>query len=193
MSWERGRHNFKFGVDTLHHLISETDSPPGQSPFGRFNFDSNFSNNPASTTGTGNAMASFLLGYPASTVRDLFLPGTAHVFGNEYNFYGGDNWRITQKLTLNIGLHYEINRPYADAHDYWVNFNPATAAVEIAGQNGVSKTANWNTDYGSIGPRVGFAYQLDEMTVLRGGYGAFYDPQETKEQRYGRSGSGHSI
>jgi Carboxypeptidase regulatory-like domain len=177
VSWERGRHNFKFGVDTLHHLISETDSPPGQSPFGRFNFDSNFSNNPASTTGTGNAMASFLLGYPASTVRDLFLPGTAHVFGDEYNFYGGDNWRITQKLTLNIGLHYEINTPYADAHDYWVNFNPATAAVEIAGQNGVSKTANWNTDYGSFGPRLGFAYQLDEMTVLRGGYGAFYDPQ----------------
>ena len=89
VSWERGRHNFKFGVDTLHHLISETDSPPGQSPFGRFNFDSNFSNNPASTTGTGNAMASFLLGYPASTVRDLFLPGTAHVFANEYNFYDG--------------------------------------------------------------------------------------------------------
>src|ERR1700723_1022475 len=64
VSWQRGKHNFKFGIDTLHHLISETDSPPGQSPFGRFNFDSNFSNNPASTTGTGNAMASFLLGYP---------------------------------------------------------------------------------------------------------------------------------
>ena len=177
VSWEHGRHNFKFGIDTLHHLISETDSPPGQSPFGRFNFDSNFSNNPASTTGTGNAMASFLLGYPASTVRDLFLPGTAHVFGNEYNIYGGDNWRITQKLTLNIGLHYEINTPYADAHNYWVNFNPVNAAVEVAGQNGVSKSANWQTDYGSIGPRLGFAYTLNERTVLRGGYGAFYDPQ----------------
>ena len=177
VSWQRGKHNFKFGIDTLHHLISETDSPPGQSPFGRFNFDSNFSNNPASTTGTGNAMASFLLGFPASTVRDLFLPGTAHVFGNEYNFYGGDNWRITQKLTLNLGLHYEINTPYADAHDFWVNFNPVNAAVEVAGQNGVSKTANWQTDYGSIGPRLGFAYSVNERTVLRGGYGAFYDPQ----------------
>ena len=177
VSWQRGKHNFKFGVDTLHHLISETDSPPGQSPFGRFNFDSNFSNNPASTTGTGNAMASFLLGYPSSTVRDLFLPGTAHVFGNEYNMFAGDNWRITSKMTLNIGLHYEIDTPYADAHDYWVNFNPANAAVEIAGQNGVSKTANWQTDYGSIAPRLGFAYTVDEKTVLRGGYGVFYDPQ----------------
>jgi hypothetical protein len=177
VSWEHGRHSFKFGVDTLHHLISETDSPPGQSPFGRFNFDSNFTNNPASTTGTGNSIASFLLGYPASTVRDLFLPGTAHVYGNEYNFFGGDNWRITPKLTLNIGLHYEIDTPYAEAHNYWVNFNPANAAVELAGQNGVSKTANWQTDYGSIGPRLGFAYSLNERTVLRGGYGAFYDPQ----------------
>ena len=177
VSWQRGKHNFKFGIDTLHHLISESDSPPGQSPFGRFNFDSNFSNNPASTTGTGNSMASFLLGYPSTTVRDLFLPGTAHVFGNEYNIFGGDNWRITPKLTLNIGLHYEIDTPYAEAHDYWVNFNPVNAAVEIAGQNGVSKTANWQTDYGSIGPRVGFAYTLNEKTVLRGGYGVFYDPQ----------------
>jgi hypothetical protein len=177
VSWLHGKHSFKFGVDTLHHLISETDSPPGQSPFGRFDFDSNFTNNPAATTGTGNAMASFLLGYPAETVRDLFLPGTAHVYGNEYNFYGGDNWHITPKLTLNIGLHYEINTPYADAHDFWVNFDPATAAVEIAGQNGVSKTANWNTDYGSFGPRLGFAYAVDKSTVLRGGYGAFYDPQ----------------
>ena len=177
ISWQRGKHNFKFGIDTLHHLISETDSPPGQSPFGRFNFDSNFSNNPASTTGTGNAMASFLLGYPASTVRDLFLPGTAHVFADEYNVFGGDNWRITSKLTLNLGLHYEINTPYADAHDYWVNFNPANAAVELAGQNGVSKTGNWQTDYGSVGPRLGFAYTSDAKTVWRGGYGVFYDPQ----------------
>ena len=177
ISWQHGTHNFKFGVDTLHHLISETDSPPGQSPFGRFNFDSNFSNNPASTTGTGNAMASFLLGYPASTVRDLFLPGTAHVFGNEYNFFAGDIWRITPKLTLNLGLHYEIDTPYADAHDYWVNFNPVNAAVELAGQNGVSKTANWQTDYGSIAPRLGFAYSSDAKTVWRGGYGVFYDPQ----------------
>ncbi|HEY4049814.1 MAG TPA: TonB-dependent receptor [Acidobacteriaceae bacterium] len=177
ISWERGRHSFKFGVDTLHHLISETDSPPGQSPFGRFNFDSNFTNNPASTTGTGNSIASFLLGYPASTVRDLFLPGTAHVYGNEYNFFAGDNWRITPKLTLNIGLHYEIDTPYAEAHHYWVNFNPANAAVELAGQNGVSNSANWQTDYGSIGPRLGFAYSVNEKTVLRGGYGAFYDPQ----------------
>ena len=52
-----------------------------------------------------------------------------------------------------------------------------TAAVEIAGENGVSKSAGWNTDYGSVGPRVGFAYGFDNKTVIRAGYGVFFDPQ----------------
>ena len=138
-------------------------------------------------------MASFLLGYPASTVRDLFLPGTAHVFGNEYNFYGGDNWRITQKLTLNIGLHYEINTPYADAHDYWVNFNPVNAAVKIAGQNGVSKSANWQTDYGSIGPRLGFAYSVSKGPWCAAVMVHSMTRRLTRERRSGKNGNGHSI
>jgi hypothetical protein len=177
ITWQHGKEDLKFGVDTLHHLISETDSPPGQSPFGRFSFDGNFTNNPASTAGTGNSIASMLLGFPSSTVRDFFLPGTAHVFGNEYNFFVQDNWRVSPKLTLNLGLHYEIDTPYAEAHNYWVNFAPTSGSVEIAGQNNVSKTANWFTDYGSIAPRVGFAYTVDTKTVVRGGYGIFYDPQ----------------
>lgn len=177
ISWLRGKHSLSFGTDILNYMISETDSPPGQSPFGRFNFDSNFTNNPASPTGTGNSIASMLLGYPSNTTRDFFLPGTAHVLTEEYNFFGGDSWRVTNKLTLNLGLHYEIDTPFHEAHKFWANFNPANAAFEIAGQNGVSNSANWNTDFGSIAPRVGFAYSLNAKTVLRGGFGAFYDPQ----------------
>ena len=177
VTWQRGTHSFKFGVDVIQHMISETDSPPSQSAFGRFNFDGNFTNNPASPTGTGNAMASMLLGYPTQTARDYFIPGTAHVLSNEFNYYALDDWRITRKLTLNLGLHYEIDTPYHEANNYWVNFNPATSAVEIAGQNGVSKSAGWNTDYGSVAPRVGFAYGWDNKTVIRAGYGIFFDPQ----------------
>jgi Carboxypeptidase regulatory-like domain len=176
VSWQHGRHNFKFGIDFLRHLISETDSPPGQSPFGRFNFDNTFTDNPASPGGTGNAIATMLLGYPASTVRDFFIPGTAHVIGNEFNYYARDDWRVTNKLTLNLGVHYEVDTPYHEANNYWVNFDPVTAQVLIAGKN-ASQTANWQTDYGSIGPRIGFAYQVDSRTVLRGGYGIFFDPE----------------
>ena len=177
ISWLRGTHSFKFGLDILQHMISETDTPPSQSGFGRFNFDGNFTNNPASPTGTGNAMASMLLGFPATTARDYFIPGTAHVLANEYNFYGLDDWRVTRKLTLNLGLHYEIDNPYHEAHNYWGNVNPKTGAVEDAGVNGVSNTANWSTDYGSVAPRIGFAYSVDDKTVLRWGYGVFFDPQ----------------
>jgi Carboxypeptidase regulatory-like domain len=175
--WQKGSHNFKFGVDIRHREISETASPPGQSAFGRFNFDSSFTNNPALPGGTGNAIASMLLGYPSSTVRDLFIPGTAHVFTNELNFYGRDEWRVKKFLTLNLGLHYEINTPFHESNNFWVNFDPVTGKQLIAGQNGVSSTANWRTDYASFGPRAGFAYQLSNKTVIRGGYGIFYDPQ----------------
>jgi len=177
ITWQRGKHNIKFGTDILNYRISETDTPPGQSQFGRVNFDGNFTNNPLSTAGTGQAIASMLLGYPSATTRDFFLPGTAHVNSNEYNVFVADNWRVTQKLSLNFGLHYEINTPFSDSHGYWANFNPATAVVEVADQNGVSHTANWRTDYSSIGPRVGMAYTADSKTVFRMGYGIFYDPQ----------------
>jgi hypothetical protein len=177
VSWLRGAHSLKFGVDIIQHMISETDTPPGQSGWGRFNFDGNFTNNPASPTGTGNTMASMLLGFPTQTAKDYFIPGTAHILSNEYNMYGQDDWRVTHKLTLNLGVHYEIDTPYHEAHNFMVNFDRVTGAVQLAGQNGVSKSANWETDYGSVGPRVGFAYSFNNKTVLRGGYGVFFDPQ----------------
>ena len=176
LSWQKGKHAFKFGVDIRQRLISETASPPGQSAFGRFTFTSGFTNDPSSTGGTGDAIASMLLGVPSTTVRDFFIPGTAHVRTNEFNYYARDEWRITDKLTLNLGIHYEINTPFTEDNNYWVNWNPVTAKLLIAGQN-ASRTANVNTDYHAIAPRIGIAYQFDPKTVIRGGYGIFYDPQ----------------
>jgi hypothetical protein len=176
VNWLKGSHNLKFGADIRRRLVSETASPPGQSAFGRFNFDTAFTNNPAATGGTGHVMAVMLLGYPSTTVRDFFLPGTAYVNTQEYNFYARDEWRATRKLTLNIGVHYEVNTPFTERNNYWANFNPDTAELLIAGQN-ASRTANVNTDYRSIGPRFGFAYQAATGWVVRGGYGIFFAPE----------------
>jgi carboxypeptidase family protein len=176
LTWQKGKHAFKFGVDIRQRLVSETASPPGQSAFGRFTFTAGFTNNPSSTGGTGDAIASMLLGYPSSTVRDFFLPGTAHVRTNEFNYYARDEWRVTDKLTLSLGIHYEVNTPFTEDNNYWVNWDPASAKLLIAGQN-ASSTANVNTDFSAIGPRVGIAYQFDQKTVFRAGYGIFYDPQ----------------
>ena len=177
INWLRGSHNFKFGADIRHRMISETASPPGESAFGRFNFDNALTNNPASAGGTGHVMATMLLGYPARTTRDFFLPGQAFVNSKEFNFYARDEWRARRNLTLNIGVHYEVNTPFTERNNYWANFDPSRGELLIAGQNGVSRTANINTDYSSIGPRFGFAWQLSPKTVVRGGYGIFFAPE----------------
>ncbi len=155
----------------------ETASPPGESAFGRWNFDPSYTRNPASPGGTGDAIATMLLGFPIALRRDVFLPGSAYLHTNELNFYVKDDWRITSKLTINLGLHYEINTPFREVDNKWANFDPARARVLIADQSGVSPTANVMTDYKAIGPRVAFAWQATAKTVIRGGYGIFYDPQ----------------
>jgi Carboxypeptidase regulatory-like domain len=172
----RGSHNLKLGVDLRRRLVSETASPPGESAFGRFNFDSAFTNNPLSPGGTGHVIATMLLGYPQRTTRDFFIPGTAYVESGEYNFYARDEWRVSQRLTLNYGVHYEVNTPFTEKNNYWVNFDPDKAELLIAGQN-ASRTANVRTDWAALGPRFGFAYQVGGKSVVRGGYGIFYAPE----------------
>jgi hypothetical protein len=173
----KNNHNLKYGVDLRFRTTGETASPPGESAFGRWVFDSAYSRNPASPGGTGDTIATMLLGYPIAIRRDVFLPRTATLRTNELNFFVRDEWRVTPKLTLNFGVHYEVNTPFTEAKDQWVNFDPATGKQLIAGQNGVGRTAGINTDYSAIAPRFSIAYQLSRNTVLRGGYGLFFFPQ----------------
>ena len=139
-------------------------------------FDGTYTTNPASPGGR-ETIASMLLGFPQAIRRDVFLGKTGTLRTNELNFYVRDEWRITNKLTLNLGLHYEINTPFTEADNKWVNFNPVTGQQLIAGQSGVSASGNINTDYNAWSPRVSFAYQLDKKTVVRSGYGVFFFPQ----------------
>ena len=173
----KGAHNLKYGVDLRFRTAGETASPPGESAFGRWNFDPAYTRNPASPGGTGDTVATMILGFPLALRRDVFLPGTATLNTNELNFYFRDEWRVNSKLTLNLGLHYEINTPFVEKKNQWVNFDPATGKQLVAGVNGVSDTGNINTDFKAWGPRISFAYQLNKKTVFRGGYGLFYEPQ----------------
>lgn len=173
----KGTHSLKFGADLRFRTTGETASPPGESGFGRWNFDPAYSRNPASPGGTGETIATMLLGYPVALRRDVFVNGSATLRTNELNFYFRDEWRVNSQLTVNLGLHYEINTPFVEREDQWVNFDPATARQLIAGRDGVSRTGNINTDYKSFGPRVSFAWQANRRTVIRGGYGLFYEPQ----------------
>jgi hypothetical protein len=173
----KGAHNLKYGADLRFRTTGETASPPGESAFGRWNFDPAYTRNPASPGGTGDTVAAMLLGYPIALRRDVFVNGSATLNTNELNFYFRDEWRVSSKLTLNLGLHYEVNTPFVEQKDQWVNFDPASGQQLVAGRNGVSRTGNINTDYSAWGPRVSFAYQLNKKTVVRGGYGVFFEPQ----------------
>lgn len=174
--WQKGSHNLKFGGELRRRYLSEAASPPGQSAFGRFSFDSGLTNNPAAPSGTGHVGASMLLGYPSTTVRDFFIPLKANLYTQEYNSYFRDQWRVNRRLTLNLGVHYEVNTPFVEKDNYWVNFDPGSAVLLLAGKN-ASRTANVNTDLGGIGPRISFALEATPKTILRGGYGRFFDPQ----------------
>ena len=122
-------------------------------------------------------MATMLLGFPTVIRRDVFTAGTATLRTTESNFFIRDEWRATPTLTLQLGLHYEINTPFVEDNDIWANFDPSTGRQLIAGKDGVSRTAGIKTDYSSWGPRVGFAWTPERRTVLRGGIGVFYEPQ----------------
>ncbi len=167
-----GKHTLKFGGDFRRRQLTIYQTNQGN---GRFNFSPAFtdSRNPAGSG--GDTMASFLLGYPSTIVHDYTFnwPGER---GSEVGLYFADDWRISRKLTLNLGLRWDYYSPFYEVANRWANFNVQTAKIDIAGRNGVDRYAGVKPYYKNWGPRFGFAYQLRQHTVLRGGYGIFYNP-----------------
>ena len=175
-SWTHGRHSFKVGGDLIRrqHGFFQTQNPRGD-----FTFDQQFTENLNDTTSApGNALASFLIGNPIYSFRD----GLAGSFGMswwEISGYFMDDFRVSPKLTLNLGLRYDIFTPMVEQHNRIANFNFATGEFIAPGMPGVSDTGNVQTNYKNFAPRIGFAYTPfnDSKTVLRGGYGIFYSLQ----------------
>ena len=109
-----------------------------------------------------------LLGYPTLYEQDYLLvwPG---IRGVESGMYVADDWRLSKKLTLNLGFRWEYFSPYNEVANRWANFDLSSATIKVAGQNGVSSTAGVNGDWRDFAPRFGFAYQALSHTVIRGG------------------------
>jgi hypothetical protein len=163
-------HTIKTGLDVRRRHLTEYQTNRGN---GRFNFSPNITNNPAGNTG-GNSIASFLLGAPSLIEQDYLLAWVG-IRGTEYSAYVADDWRATQKLTLNLGLRYELDTPYSEVANRWANFDPRTATVLVAGRNSVNKYAGVNTFKKGFAPRFGFAWQVADKTVVRGGAGIFWN------------------
>jgi hypothetical protein len=123
---------------------------------------------------TGNGFADFLLGLPSQTTRDPTDSFRYHIV-NSYNWFFQDDFRVNNRLTLNLGLRYEYNTPDTEKQNRLAHLNVETLQYEIAGQDGASR-ALYHSDANNFAPRIGFAFKLDRSghSALRGGYGIFY-------------------
>ena len=152
------------------NLLGDT-ALAGQFAFTRL-FTAGFTSTGALNANTGNSIASLLLGLPASGGRNDQLNGsTKGRRWQEYRGYIDDTWRVSDSLTMNLGLAYMVTTPQTEAKDRFSNFDFYTGKIYVGGTIGVK------TDYSNIQPRVGFAWSPFNSTnmVLRGGYGIYHD------------------
>ncbi len=178
----RRAHQFSFG-----YMGVATDENGGRFHFTPFNFSNLFTSGPdptAPTSGTGDSTASMLVGVPASGNTGIAISQVSRTWF--HGVYLQDDWKATRKLTLNLGIRWEVQRPVTDRYNRQASFdynatNPISAAVgqTYLGELQFASSSSrglFNTDYKNFAPRVGFAYQLMPKLVMRGGYGVFYPP-----------------
>lgn len=189
LTWQHGQHLFYLGGDARRYQQNYVNTGnTGNSGFlGNFSYSGKFSGNPnLDATGTvlsqGYAPADFALDRVASNG----LSSSLGVIGNRQwrvGAYFQDDWKIMPKLTLNLGLRYEFDQPWYEAHNKTANiiFQGGQAVVEYAHSVPVGAVpgsivcpthACYNANWKQFMPRIGFAYQVSPRAVVRGGYAA---------------------
>lgn len=183
---QRGKHDIKVGADWRRQGTAVFE---GGVPAGQFYFNnSQTALDQSAGIGGGNSLASLLVGSPLN--GDDYQNTTPLDRANpDYDVFVQDTWRLTPKLTLDLGVRYEIQVPETDSGNRIVWFDP-NAPSPLAGYSGLpnlkgtinfagyltGKKTALDTSYNNIQPRIGLAYQLNQKTVVRGGYGMFYLP-----------------
>lgn len=169
----RGRHTIRIGGEfrwTQFNLFQIS------APRGYLAFTGQYTNNPATSSG-GNGLADMLLGIPLTAYIDslVYLGNRQHV----PSLFVQDDYKLTSRLTLNLGLRYEYYSPPVDVHNHLANFNFTTGQLITAGQNGASDALT-TAQKANFAPRVGFAFAATKNTVIRSAYGIFYSGQEVR-------------
>jgi len=122
---------------------------------------------------SGTGISDLLLGLPSFSIQSRANnPQTQRT--TSLGIFMQDDWKVSRKLTLNLGLRWEYNSPPIDPHDRMSAFDLATGHVQQVGTQGLSRSG-LRPDYRNFAPRAGFAYSLGSKTVVRGGYGIYYD------------------
>jgi hypothetical protein len=169
-SLTRGAHFIKFGGEFLQVQTRINDL---NATIGRMNFENRF---------TSRAVGDLLLGLPSQLALTSF---TVMDQGQDMQFYFvQDDYRVTSKLTANVGLRYEYATPPRERNNQFANFDPETGTMVFATDGDTFERALIHPDRNNFAPRVGFAYTPVSRWVVRGGYGVFY----THTVRQGREG-----
>ncbi|HVB86018.1 MAG TPA: carboxypeptidase-like regulatory domain-containing protein [Candidatus Dormibacteraeota bacterium] len=185
-SWVHGAHSFKFGFDLTRFQLYQDVNVNVR---GSFTFSGQYS---------GFGLADLLLGYPSQTSK-LQLPGPlwSYAINSSRSFYALDDWNVSNRLTLNLGLRYELDPPVFYKGGQQAGFNPLLGVIQVPVQTEASISPFLNTppipipvpiqqvdrkticdeDTTNFAPRVGFAYRpfSNDKTVVRGGFGIFYN------------------
>jgi hypothetical protein len=186
VTWIKGRHTLKGGgsLTLRSREILNADTIVGQFLFNN-NQTSNCAGQPAScvlNSSTGFDVASFLLGYASNINRNLFDANTYTEKRPEYALYVQDDWRATSKLTLNLGLRWDVYPPWVEIDDRQSNFDETTGTFVLASPDATIAgvhVGRYLQTYSKrdVGPRFGFAYDVggDAKTIVRGGFGVFWN------------------
>ena len=189
LTWVRGRHTLKFGTEIRSEAftIFQPSSPRGDLYFGP-----DLTDNPGAPGTGGEDFASFLLGLPdGGQIVNLH---NVQYHRNIFAFFGQDDIQVNSRLTLNLGLRYELFRPVTEANNQMGTFDFATGSLIVPkGQTAqltpflstiipVSATGSRgliSPDDTDLAPRVGMAFKITDKLVFRAGYGIFYGGQES--------------
>jgi outer membrane receptor protein involved in Fe transport len=193
-TWQRGTHTLKGGAEIRRVDWEEMAASPNL--FGNVDFTGRFTAVPG-IAGSGHPYADFLFGVP-NTASRAFPPVAARRQRWTYDFFVQDDWKLTRNLTLNLGLRYELHPGWYERDDRLAFFHLESGKIVVpdggldkvsplmprsyvdvvtAGSLGLPSRTLVRTDRNNFAPRIGLAYRPfgGENTVIRGGYGLYYD------------------
>jgi outer membrane receptor protein involved in Fe transport len=163
VSWLRGNHALKAGADIIMPMQNQYMDVPATRGALRFR-----------TSFTGNAMADYLLGYVADLqLSNVWVVEQRH---RAQMYFLQDDWKLSPRLSLNLGLRYDWITPALEANNAQTNFDPSGSGTLLFAKDGSLEDRGLvNVDRNNFAPRVGVVYKLDDKTALRGGWGVFYN------------------
>jgi hypothetical protein len=187
-SWVKGHHNVRFGIQAQFRKYDQLTEVP---PRGGFTFNGQF---------TGNPVADFLLGY-CSTCTGAFGSSRSNYSSPTFAPFIDDNWQVSSRLTLQMGLRWEYLGPWHEKNNQEGSFDPVSGKIGfhvvptnlpaslvplIINQDNFFPSGILKKDLNNFGPRVGVVYSANDTTVVRTGFGVYYDNLNLNELQFSR-------